>query len=139
MFTTAVNLLEAEGRLARLYVVRVAASLFVVFFAMLGAALGLLAALVGVTWVLMNALGGASGLVISGVVVALAGAVTAWLVYRKLLDSSGPPSVRASSQTGDTFGNNHHEPANGPNRTNARGDRVPQDAPSHDGAQAVAS
>ena len=93
-FIAGVELLEAEGRVARARLISLVATIVLVLVCGIGALLGLLATSVGLVWVLARAVGTGWALTIVGGVVLVTSAVVARVAVQRLKRPGPSPPVR---------------------------------------------
>jgi len=89
-FIAGVELLEAEGRVARDRAAELASGTVLLILCGVAGLLGLLASLVGITWVLGEAIGMGGALALVGLVVVAGSALTGWIVTRRLMGPKDP-------------------------------------------------
>lgn len=89
-FIAGVELLEAEGRVARDRAAELASGAVLLIICGLAGLLGLLASLVGVTWVVGDLIGMGGALALVGLVTLAAAGVTGWFVTRRLARPNDP-------------------------------------------------
>lgn len=83
-FIAGVELLEAEGRVARDRAAQLASGVVLLIISGLAGLLGLLAALVGITWVLGDLIGMGGSLALVGLVVVAGALLTGLIVTRRM-------------------------------------------------------
>lgn len=82
--TSGLNLLEAEGRLARLHAARFTAGALTLCALVSTTLIGALSAIVGATWLLATQTGVPAALLITGGLLALTAGLSAWGVARRI-------------------------------------------------------
>lgn len=82
--TAGLDLLEAEGRLARLHAARFLVGVLALCAVTCVAFTGALGVLVGATWLLALEVGPPIALLIAGATIAILGGFGVWLIHRKI-------------------------------------------------------
>ncbi len=96
ILTRAIDLVEAEGRLARVHAMRFAIGVAFVAAFMLVTLLGAIALSIGAGWFLANVIGAPLAFITLGGVAAIAGVLGLWVAYRKVTQSGSTPQSRAT-------------------------------------------